>query len=46
LLVPFFAVVISYFVLDEIPKVFTIAGGILAMASIYLINKKSERVRE
>ncbi len=41
LLVPFFAVIISFFILDEIPKIYTIAGGILAMISIYLINKKS-----
>jgi drug/metabolite transporter (DMT)-like permease len=41
LLVPFFAVIISFFILDEIPGIYTIAGGILAMISIYLINKKS-----
>jgi drug/metabolite transporter (DMT)-like permease len=39
LLVPIFAVVISFFVLNEIPKISTITGGVLAMAAIYLINK-------
>ncbi len=41
LLVPLFAVVISFFVLKEIPKISTIIGGILSMAAIYLINRKS-----
>jgi drug/metabolite transporter (DMT)-like permease len=41
LLVPLFAVIISFFVLGEIPKTYTIAGGVLTMISIYLINKKS-----
>ena len=40
LLVPVFAVVISFFILNEIPKISTIAGGALAMIAIYLINRK------
>ena len=47
LLVPIFAVIISFFVLKEIPKFSTIVGGILAMTAIYLINKKLNiRVKE
>ena len=41
LLVPIFAVLISYFVLNEVPKISTITGGVLAMAAIYLINKST-----
>ncbi|MDE6886070.1 MAG: DMT family transporter [Helicobacteraceae bacterium] len=43
LLVPFFALILSYFILDEIPSFSTIFGGILAISAIYFIsfyNKK------
>ena len=40
LFVPFFAVLGSFLILHEIPKVITVAGGVFAMAAIYLINTK------
>ncbi|MBN2354454.1 MAG: DMT family transporter [Spirochaetales bacterium] len=43
LFTPVFAVVSSYFVLGEIPTVFTITGGVIAMIGIYLINRKGKQ---
>lgn len=39
-LVPTSAVLISWLVLNEQPKLSTILGGILAMGAVYLINVK------
>ncbi len=39
-LVPIFAVLVSWLLLKEIPKVSTLIGGALAMAAVYLVNKK------
>jgi drug/metabolite transporter (DMT)-like permease len=44
LFVPFFAVMISFLVLGEIPKPVTVIGGLCAMGAIYLINGKSRAV--
>jgi drug/metabolite transporter (DMT)-like permease len=42
LFTPLFAVVSSYVVLGEIPTIFTILGGLIAMIGIYLINRKGK----
>ena len=47
-LVPFSAVLISWMVLDERPKISTILGGIIAVFAVYLINAGTrvyERIR-
>ena len=46
LLVPFFAVLLSFMILGEMPEISTAIGGILAIIAIYLIslyNKKHFR---
>ncbi len=40
-LVPVFAVFVSWLLLNEIPKVSTVVGGMLAMGAVYLVNKKN-----
>lgn len=40
--VPASAVLISWLVTDEIPKLVTIAGGLIGMGAVYLINSKTE----
>jgi drug/metabolite transporter (DMT)-like permease len=40
LLVPLFAVAVSFIVLGETPKITTVIGGLLAICGIYLINRK------
>jgi len=35
-------VLISWLVTDEIPKLVTIAGGLIGMGAVYLINSKTE----
>jgi drug/metabolite transporter (DMT)-like permease len=42
LFVPVFAVLASLFVLGEIPTIFTVIGGAIAMIGIYLINRKAK----
>lgn len=39
-LVPLFALLISYLVLDESLKIHIILGGCISLFSVYLINKK------
>lgn len=39
-LVPFFALLISFLVLDESLKVHIILGGVISLFSVYLINKR------
>ncbi len=42
LFTPVFAVVSSFFILGEIPTIFTVIGGAAAMVGIYLINRKAK----
>ncbi|RAX53858.1 hypothetical protein CCY99_05610 [Helicobacter sp. 16-1353] len=47
LLVPFFALILSWIILGEVPSIHTIIGGSLAVCAIYLIsiyNKKHLRI--
>ncbi len=47
-LVPFSAVLVSWLALGETPKFSTVAGGIIAVAAVYLINARTrvyERIR-
>lgn len=39
-LVPVFAVFVSWQLLNEIPKMSTLLGGILAMVAVYLVNRR------
>jgi len=39
-LVPVFAVFVSWQLLHEVPKVSTLLGGVLAMAAVYLVNRR------
>lgn len=39
-LVPVFALVSSYFLLDEIPSLALVIGGLISMIAVYLINRK------
>ncbi|MBU1652087.1 DMT family transporter [bacterium] len=41
-LVPFSAVLISWWILHETPRWYTIVGGIIAMSAVYLINIKAK----
>jgi len=41
-LVPFSAVLFSWLILNEIPRWYTIVGGIIAMSAVYLINIKAK----
>lgn len=43
LLVPFFALVLSWIILKEIPGIHTIIGGSLAICAIYLISLHNEK---
>ncbi len=43
LLVPFFALILSWLILDEIPTIHTIIGGTLAIVAIYLISLYNKR---
>ncbi len=38
LLVPAFALILSWMVLGEVPRVFTLLGGAVAVSAVYLIN--------
>jgi len=40
-LVPVFALIVSYIVLDEAIKMHIVVGGVIALFSVYLINKKA-----
>lgn len=42
-LVPVCALVSSYFLLDEVPSVALLTGGIISMAAVYLINSSPKR---
>ncbi|MBI5641926.1 MAG: EamA family transporter [Deltaproteobacteria bacterium] len=39
-LVPFSAVILSWFFLGEVPRINTIAGGSLAIGAVYIINQR------
>jgi drug/metabolite transporter (DMT)-like permease len=45
-LVPVSALFFSFIILHEIPNIFTISGGILAMTAVYLINYKGIKKRK
>jgi drug/metabolite transporter (DMT)-like permease len=44
-IVPVSAVIISWILLGEIPRTFTIIGGIVAIIAVYLINSRKEELK-
>jgi drug/metabolite transporter (DMT)-like permease len=44
-MVPFTAVTLSWIILNEVPSVFVVTGGIIALVATYIINYSNKKTK-